>query len=119
MPIAGEIDVIEPVAKLTVELQDKPGVRSVANVGLAEWRPSEGACYDLIWLQWCLGYLNDEQLVAHLRLCKSVLKPGSGWIVVKENLSTSGKDYFDEADGCVTRQAFPHSLCPSVAIFDS
>ena len=101
IPIADAVDVIEPVAKLTLALRDTPGVRDVMNVGLAEWRPSE-ASYDLIWYQWCLGYLTDPQLVEHLRLCKASLMPG-GWIVVKENLSSSGGDLLDEADGCTTR----------------
>lgn len=96
------MDIVEPVASLTLALRDKPGVSSIANVGLADWRPRSGASYDLIWHQWCLGYLSDPQLVDHLRLCKSALKP-DGALVVKENLSISGEDLLDEADGCITR----------------
>ena len=109
LPIAEAVDVVEPVAKLTAALQGKPGVRSISNVGLAEWRPSEGegVSYDLIWIQWCLGYVTDTQLVDHLRLCKSVLA-NDGLIVIKENLSTSGQDHFHEEDGSITRQA----ACP-------
>lgn len=106
MPIADDVDIVEPVAKLTAALQNKPGIRSIANVGLAEWRPSEGASYDLVWLQWCLGYSSDAQLVDCLRRCSSVLADG-GLIVIKENLSTVGQDYVDEQDGGVTRQAAP------------
>lgn len=98
---------MEPVAKLTLALRDTPGVRSIANVGLAEWQPNDGASYDLVWYQWCLGYLTDLQLVDHLRRCKSVLKPGDGWIVVKENMSTSGEDVLDETDACITRRVPP------------
>lgn len=58
--------------------------------------------YDLIWNQWCLGHLTDAQLVKFLKKCCSALKPG-GWIVVKENLSTSDEDVFDETDSSVTR----------------
>lgn len=107
LPIADEVDIIEPVAKLTLALSDKPGIRSIANVGLADWQPGSEASYDLIWHQWCLGYLTDSQLVDHLQLCKSVLKHGDGLIIVKENLSTSGKDLLDEEDGCTTRQVHP------------
>lgn len=98
------------MAKLTLALRDKPGIRSIANVGLAEWQPSGGASYDLVWHQWCLGYLTDSQLVDHLRRCESALKSGDGWIIVKENLSTSGKDLLDEADGCTTRQVSSRRL---------
>lgn len=58
--------------------------------------------YDLIWNQWCLGHLTDAQLMEYLKKCKGVLKEG-GWIVVKENMSTSGEDIFDDVDSSVTR----------------
>lgn len=101
--VADEVDVIEPFAKFTAALQGKPGVRHIFNVGLEDWQPGEGVCYDLIWTQWCVGHLNDEQLVAYLKRCSKALSPDGGLIVVKENLSTSGCDYFDEVDKSVTR----------------
>jgi protein N-terminal methyltransferase len=102
LPIADEVDIVEPVAKFTAGLKEKPGVRSVANVGLGEWQPDEGACYDLVWIQWCLGYLNDEQVVGLLRRCAAVLDP-EGVVVVKENQSTHGEDVLDLADASITR----------------
>jgi protein N-terminal methyltransferase len=58
--------------------------------------------YDLIWNQWCLGHLTDAQLVGYLKKCGRALKP-AGWVVVKENMSTSDEDVFDEIDNSVTR----------------
>jgi protein N-terminal methyltransferase len=58
--------------------------------------------YDLIWNQWCLGHLTDAQLVEYLEKCGKVVRPG-GWIIVKENLSTTEEDQFDETDSSVTR----------------
>ncbi|KAJ6440044.1 HMG box-containing protein [Purpureocillium lavendulum] len=52
----------------------------------------------------CVGHLTDEQLVDYLKVCKAVLKPGSGVIVIKENLSTTDGDVFDDVDSSVTRQ---------------
>ncbi|UNI19626.1 Protein N-terminal methyltransferase [Purpureocillium takamizusanense] len=102
--LAEHVDVVEPIAKFTEALKGKPGVRDIFNVGLEEWRPNDGAEYDLIWTQWCLGHLTDEQMVEYLKLCKTVLKPGSGVIVIKENLSTTDVDVFDDEDSSVTRQ---------------
>ncbi|KAJ9131651.1 Alpha N-terminal protein methyltransferase 1 [Pleurostoma richardsiae] len=102
LKVAEEVDVIEPVAKFTEALREKGSVRSIFNVGLERWRPDEGAKYDLIWVQWCVGHLTDEQLVRFLKTCKGVLQP-DGLIIVKENLSTSGKDLFDDVDSSVTR----------------
>lgn len=101
--MAKQVDVVEPVAKFTVALRGKRGVRNIFNVGLEEWQPVEGVKYDLVWTQWCVGHLTDEQLVRYLERCKVVLNPESGVIVLKENMSTSGVDVFDDMDSTVTR----------------
>ncbi|KAJ4391297.1 hypothetical protein N0V93_004914 [Gnomoniopsis smithogilvyi] len=101
--VAQEVDVVEPIAKFTKALEDKPGVRRVFNMGLEEWQPSEGDQYDLVWIQWCLGHLKDDQLVQFLERCKSVLTPNSGLIVVKENITSGDNEIFDEQDSAVTR----------------
>lgn len=107
--IAETVDVVEPIPKFTAQLASKPGVGLVQNVGLEEWRPpqpkdgEEKVVYDVIWNQWCLGHLTDDQLVEYLLRCKEVLEPEMGFIVVKENMSTMGGDVFDDEDSSVTR----------------
>lgn len=66
--------------------------------------PTSTPTYDLIWNQWCLGQLTDAQLVLYLRCCALSLLP-SGWIIVKENMSShiDGTDIFDDTDSSVTR----------------
>lgn len=98
------MDIIEPVAKFAALLQGSTGVRNIFHVGLQDWYPAEGLCYDLIWIQWCVGYLRDEQLVGYLKRCKTALNPDGGIIVVKENVSTSGSDAFDVMDASITRE---------------
>ena len=70
--------------------------------GLEAWEPEES--YDLIWVQWCLGHLQDEELTGFLKRCGQKLRRG-GWLVVKENLSTDGqgRDVWDEEDSSFTR----------------
>lgn len=94
---------VEPIAKFTQTLEQKPGVRRVFNIGLEDWQPADGDQYDLIWIQWCLGHLTDAQLVQFLERCKSVLAPQDGLIVVKENTTSGGTEIFDEQDSAVTR----------------
>ncbi|KXJ91835.1 alpha-N-methyltransferase NTM1 [Microdochium bolleyi] len=89
LPLADKVDVIEPVAKSTTELAAKHGVRNVFN--------------DLIWAQWCVGYLTDEQLVSFLASCKTVLQAEIGCIVLKENVSSSDDDLYDAEDSSVMR----------------
>lgn len=104
LSISENVDVIEPIAKFTERLKSTSGVSDVFNMGLEEWRPSpDNVKYDLIWNQWCVGHLTDEQLVQYLQRCKEVLNPDGGLIVVKENLSTRGMDLFDDVDSSVTR----------------
>ncbi|KAM3500476.1 hypothetical protein MY10362_006372, partial [Beauveria mimosiformis] len=102
------VDVVEPIAKFTDALRGKKGVRRVLNMGLEDWRgggddDDDGTRYDLVWTQWCLGHLMDQQLRRYLERCREALVPETGVIVVKENLSTSGVDVFDAVDSCVTR----------------
>lgn len=103
--VAENVDIVEPVSKFTDPLHGRPGVRRIFNVGLEDWQPDEGVEYDLIWTQWCLGHLTDTQLISYLKVCKTVLRPESGIIAIKENLSTGSADMFDDTDGSVTRLA--------------
>ncbi|KAH8726800.1 alpha-N-methyltransferase NTM1 [Phaeosphaeriaceae sp. PMI808] len=126
--VANKVDIVEPVKKFTDELvqslghgqhagngeakDDKGQVGQIINLGIQDWTPEPGT-YNVIWNQWCLGYLTDAQLVVYLRRCKAGLvqnKDGDdatnmSWIIVKENLSTELKhnDMFDEEDSSVTR----------------
>jgi protein N-terminal methyltransferase len=109
--VAEVVDVVEPVVQLTKvitegdgfkELREQGRVGEVYNKGLEDWTPTKP--YDLIWNQWCLGQLTDEQLLDYFGRIKDKITEG-GWIVVKENMSTDpeGKDIFDPADSSVTR----------------
>nr|KAJ3418083.1 hypothetical protein HK105_000382 [Polyrhizophydium stewartii] len=69
-------------------------------VGLQDFVPEEGK-YDLIWCQWVLGHLTDDDFVAFFKRCKLGLKPG-GFIGVKENLTKNGI-IVDEEDSSCTR----------------
>jgi protein N-terminal methyltransferase len=111
MGASKKVDVVEPVKKFTdglvggLEEEEKHKLGVVVNVGLQDWVPEVGV-YNLIWNQWCLGHLKDDQLVAYLKRCKEGLaQEGEGWIVIKENMSTDlkKKDIYDEEDSSVTR----------------
>ena len=104
------VDLVEPVEKFAAcctSIEDPAVAARIGDVfvaGLQDWTPPADRQYNLIWHQWCLGHLTDEQLVAWLRRCAVALAEG-GWIVVKENLSTDreGRDMFDKEDSTVTR----------------
>lgn len=109
--VADVVDIVEPVEVLTKvitegesfkEIRERGGIGKVYNVGLEDWTPE--TTYDIIWTQWCLGQLRDDQLVAFLSRAVKYVNEG-GWLIVKENMSTDllGNDIFDEADSSVTR----------------
>jgi protein N-terminal methyltransferase len=109
--VAEVVDIVEPVVPLTKvitegegfkDLRDQGRIGEVFNKGLEDWTPTRQ--YDLIWNQWCLGQLKDEQLLDYFGRIKDKVTEG-GWIVVKENMSTDpeDKDIFDPADSSVTR----------------
>nr|CAG4646609.1 EOG090X0EJQ [Macrothrix elegans] len=75
------------------------------HTGLQDFTPEPNA-YDVIWVQWVLGHLTDEHLIAFLKRCKMGLK-ANGFIVLKENLTSSGEVEMDHTDSSVTR---PRSL---------
>ncbi|KUJ20177.1 uncharacterized protein LY89DRAFT_612328 [Mollisia scopiformis] len=101
--LAETVDIVEPIAKFSDNLKEKSGIGEIYNVGLEDWSPgSNDIKYDLIWNQWCLGHLTDVQLIAYLKKCGTALKDG-GLVVVKENMSSSEEDIFDELDSSVTR----------------
>ncbi|KAK8000506.1 hypothetical protein PG990_013106 [Apiospora arundinis] len=102
--LALHIDVIEPVIKFNDKLRGNSGVRHIFNVGLEGWLPLEAVRYDLIWIQWCVGYLTDEQLLGFLKQCGQALNPENGVIVLKENISMSGSDLFDATDSGLIRE---------------
>ncbi|KAL7632665.1 UNVERIFIED_CONTAM: hypothetical protein RMT77_016990 [Armadillidium vulgare] len=80
-------------------------------LGLQDFTPNSNF-YDIVWVQWVLGHLNDEDLEAFFKRLIPGLKP-NGVIVVKENLSGSGEVELDEEDSSVAR---PESLL--LKIFD-
>lgn len=52
-------------------------------------------------IQWCIGHLTDDDLIALLRRCEAGLRPG-GTVVLKENVCPKGF-VVDKEDSSVTR----------------
>lgn len=65
----------------------------------------EPAGYDVVWCQWCLGHLSDDELVEWLKNCKASLRnPGESVIVVKENVThPENERKYDDDDQSWTR----------------
>lgn len=106
-----EVDLVEPVSHFLDAARenlacdgdvDKDGHRAVHFycVPLQDFTPDAGR-YDVIWVQWCIGHLTDDDFVAFFKRAKIGLKP-NGFIVVKENIARNGF-VLDKEDQSVTR----------------
>ncbi|KAF5358371.1 hypothetical protein D9756_001522 [Leucocoprinus leucothites] len=87
-------------------------VQFLDRIGYEPPRPQDdiGMGYDVIWCQWCLGHLSNEDLVGFFKRCKTALKEpnkGNSVIIVKENCcpdhAGEATISFDEEDSSLTR----------------
>ncbi|XP_057971082.1 alpha N-terminal protein methyltransferase 1 [Malania oleifera] len=106
-----EVDLVEPVShfldaareSLAPERLMVPDLHKAANffcLPLQEFTPETGR-YDVIWIQWCIGQLADDDFVSFFKRAKAGLKPG-GFFVLKENIARTGF-VLDKEDRSITR----------------
>ncbi|GMM39518.1 hypothetical protein FOG50_02489 [Hanseniaspora uvarum] len=112
-------DLLEPasnfVDQMRIDLQpvnEQGLLGDIYHMGMQDWphNVQDGSMnnkkYWLIWCQWCLGQVPDNELIYLLERCKKLLVK-NGTIVVKENTINSfgldEQDEFDPQDSSVTR----------------
>ncbi|CAI9285290.1 unnamed protein product [Lactuca saligna] len=106
-----EVDLLEPVSHFLEAARENlaPENLSVSEehkafnfycTPLQEFTP-DAQRYDVIWVQWCIGHLADDDFVSFFKRAKAGLKPG-GFFVLKENLAKSGF-VLDNEDKSITR----------------
>uniref|UniRef100_A0A7G3ABA0 Alpha N-terminal protein methyltransferase 1 n=1 Tax=Lutzomyia longipalpis TaxID=7200 RepID=A0A7G3ABA0_LUTLO len=100
-----KVDLVEQCPQFATQIPEYVGdtkhLGEIYTQGLQDFTPEEGK-YDVIWTQWVLGHLTDDDLVAFWRRCISGLAKG-GVIVMKENTSSSNEVEVDNEDSSVTR----------------
>ncbi|XP_044985103.1 alpha N-terminal protein methyltransferase 1 [Hordeum vulgare subsp. vulgare] len=106
-----EVDLVEPVAHfleaarenlsncMDVEHDTHKAVNFYC-IPLQDFTPEEGR-YDVIWIQWCIGQLTDDDFISFFTRAKVGLKP-DGFFVLKENIAKNGF-VLDKEDNSVTR----------------
>ncbi|XP_004293704.1 PREDICTED: alpha N-terminal protein methyltransferase 1 [Fragaria vesca subsp. vesca] len=107
-----EVDLLEPVthfletareslAPENLMVSDMHKATNFFCVPLQEFTPEAGR-YDIIWVQWCIGHLTDDDFVSFFTRAKVGLKPG-GLFVLKENIARTGGFVLDKEDRSITR----------------
>eukprot|EP00347_Sterkiella_histriomuscorum_P023272 403335282 len=97
------IDLVEPSQVQLDKAREYIGSDKVQNLyckGLQEFEFEHK--YDVIWLQWVLCYLTDDDLVQFLKKCGENLTDENSLIFVKENVHESSF-YVDKDDNSVVR----------------
>ncbi|CAL9187689.1 unnamed protein product [Musa hybrid cultivar] len=104
-----EVDLVEPVSHFLEAAREKLATDKDNSdhkpinfycVPLQEFTPEVGR-YDVIWIQWCIGQLTDDDFLLFFKRAKVGLKP-NGFFVVKENTARSGF-VLDKEDNSITR----------------
>jgi protein N-terminal methyltransferase len=70
-------------------------------IGMQDFTPAPGK-YDVIWIQWVIGHLDDRDCVAFLQRCLAGLTP-TGVVCVKDNATEADAFVVDCDDSSVTR----------------
>ncbi|XP_015366826.1 PREDICTED: N-terminal Xaa-Pro-Lys N-methyltransferase 1 [Diuraphis noxia] len=99
------VDMLEQDEKFLEKAKQKCRGINVENFycsGLQEFTPADNQKYDVIWIQWVLGYITDVDLVEFLKKCSKLLNT-NGIIVVKENISQNDEGEVDSEDSSITR----------------
>lgn len=89
---------------------------TVYNVGLQKFTP-EPNTYDLIWSQWVLGHLTDDDLLQFFKRIKVGLRKEGGVFVLKENVTKTGDIQKDEDDSSITRPLKDYEIILKAAGF--
>jgi len=102
------VELVEPIARFleTARRQLPVGrVHKLHETALQDFTPQTAAtsAYAVVWMQWVLNYLKDEDLTILLRRCAAALL-ATGRVVIKESVSREGKGFYvDRSDASITR----------------
>lgn len=103
-PLFKKVDVVDPVPKYIETAKEKLANTTSQNrffvKGLEEWEP-DASFYSVIWCQWVMPCLIDDDLVTFLKRCIPSLA-ANGVIIAKENTSRDGF-ILDREDTSITR----------------
>lgn len=89
-------------AKKARSYVDNENLDQIFVQGMEEFTP-KAKRYSLIWIQWCIIYLTDDDLVAFLQRCADGLADG-GVIAIKDNVCPPSMGFeVDNTDNSVTR----------------
>mmetsp|Transcript_4065 Transcript_4065/g.6298 ORF Transcript_4065/g.6298 Transcript_4065/m.6298 type:complete len:273 (-) Transcript_4065:121-939(-) len=107
LPRCANVDLVEQSPRLLQASAEYIGPDSSRTscicTNLRDFTP-EPDTYDLIWVQWVVGHLHDEDFILFFRNCARGLKP-NGVIVLKDNCADDWTFVVDKTDSSVSRSS--------------
>lgn len=104
IPIFNTVDIVEQDEHFANSVKEYVGNTSklgtIYNQGLQEFQLNSQ--YDVIWCQWVLGHLTNDDFVEFFQRCGRALKK-NGIVIVKENVTSTNALDIDNVDSSVTR----------------
>lgn len=82
-------------------LESSGHLGEIFNKGLQEFDQNANK-YDVVWSQWVLGHLTDEDLVNFFKRISTMLEK-NGIFVIKENFTKDNQTIVDDTDSSITR----------------
>jgi protein N-terminal methyltransferase len=76
-------------------------------IGLQDYVPEK--VYDVIWIQWVVGHLMDEDYINFFKRCLQGIREG-GVIILKDNCAESSTFQVDRVDSSVSRHVEYHKI---------
>ncbi|XP_031572380.1 N-terminal Xaa-Pro-Lys N-methyltransferase 1-B-like [Actinia tenebrosa] len=106
IPLFDKVDMLEQNKDFLDHCDEYMGdlrskIENLYPIGLQEFDPEPGR-YDVIWCQWVMGHLTDDDFIEFLNRCKKGLAEG-GIVCIKENIVTRQDYDIDAVDSSVTR----------------
>jgi protein N-terminal methyltransferase len=105
----GCVDIVESDSKFLTKAVEECKERNSTNArflleGLEEFVPEDGR-YCLLWCQWVLSHLTDNDVVAFISRALNSLRNVGGILILKENEAKNSDYIMDDIDSSVTRSA--------------
>ena len=107
LPHFAKVDLTDVAPRLLEAAGRRIPAASLGHLALSRMSrlcPPADLKYDCIWMQWCLGYMLDADLLGLLRRLRASLAPG-GVIIIKETVTRRQALWVDASDLNIVRGA--------------
>ncbi|KAG9392206.1 Protein of unknown function DUF858 methyltransferase-like [Carpediemonas membranifera] len=107
LKVAKEVHMLEPCQRFldsSIELVGSDAVTQRYCATFTSFDPPKDACYDIIWIQWAIGYITDAEMHGVLTKLRASLSE-TGVLIIKDNTTSNSSYFLDDDDNFLIRPA--------------